>query len=385
MTEKSLSIAIATIQDARNPRSWSGTVYHLAEALRAQGADLDYVGPMETGPLWAEKAVARLRRKLGLSKTVPVRTNHAARIFARQIERAVASRRPDIVFSPAGSVPIAGLEPGLPAVYSSDATAALMRGYYPSYSAQSRRALRRADQLEQRAIARADLLLYPTNWAAASAVSDYGADPCKISVVPYGANLAAPERAAALAERPPGPLKLVFVGVNWDRKGGDIAVAALDALLARGIEAQLTVIGCIPPDRFRRPQITVIPFLDKNDPEQGKTLAAQYLGADLLLLPTRQECYGIVFCEAAAHGVPSITTATGGVTDVVREGVTGYTLPPEAGGSDFADVIENALASPGGLGGLRRTARDDYETRLNWTTWAEKSCSLMRDMLRRRR
>ena len=161
------------------------------------------------------------------------------------------------------------------------------------------------------------------------------------------------------------------------RKGGDLAVGALTELNARGIDAEMTVIGCIPLEQVPRDRLTVIPFLDKNDPDQRARLSAQYLASDLFVLPTRQECYGIVFCEAAAHGVPSVTTATGGVPGVVTAGVTGQLLPPEADGAAYADTIEAMLAAPGGLAAARLRARDDYEARLNWGTWAERTTRLL--------
>ena len=375
-----LSIGFVTTGDARNPRTWSGTVFHMAEALAARGAELSHFGPMETGPLFRERVEAGIRRRLRLRRTTPTRSRAAARVFAGQIAARLREARPDILFSPAGSALLAELAPGVPAVYSSDATVALMRGYYPSFARLSRRALAEAEALERQAIARADLVVYPTEWAAASAVGDYRADPAKVHVVPYGANLAAPERAAALAARPEGPLRLVFIGVNWSRKGGDIAVEALDALLARGIDARLTVIGCTPPDAALGPALDVVPFLDKNRAEDRQALAELYLSADFLVLPTRQDCFGIVFCEAAAHGVPAVATATGGVPGVVADGV-GRTLPPEARGEAYADAIEELLGTEGGMASLRRAARDAYEARLNWETWAERVERLMRGVL----
>ncbi len=383
MTATPLSIGFLSIRDASNPRIWSGTPFHMAESLKACGADVRPIGPMDAAPLRSDIFMSKLRNRIGVPATTPTRSLHAASAFGAQIRAALANAPPDILFSPAGSVLLAGLGPDVPVVYSSDATVDLMKDYYPKFAKLSRWALRQAEELERRAIERADLIVYPTAWAAASALSHYGAEPAKVHVVPYGANLEAPEREATLAERPDGPLKLLFIGVNWERKGGAIAIEALDALTARGVDAEMTVIGCIPPEETLRPNVTVIPFLDKNHPGQRQQISDQYLSADFLVLPTRQECFGIVFCEAAAHGVPSITTATGGVPDVVLAGVTGQTLPPEARGDAYADAIETILATKGGIASARVRARNDYEARLNWEVWAKTTCRLMQDVLAR--
>jgi glycosyltransferase involved in cell wall biosynthesis len=191
-----------------------------------------------------------------------------------------------------------------------------------------------------------------------------------IRIQPYGANIIQPpSRAAALAARPSGPIRLLFIGVNWQRKGGSIALRAHHILRQRGIDSQLTVIGCRPENGADLSEVTVIPYLDKNDPVQNEILANSYLLADIFLLPTRSECYGIVFCEAAAYGLPSLTTATGGVPDVVCDGKNGFCLPVEADGSAYADKIEMILADPKAFDDLRRSSRDFYETRLNWQSW----------------
>lgn len=378
-----ISIGYVTRADATDPRSWSGTIYHMAKAFEAGGARIDHIGPLKVDALRFDKWKNQLRRRLGFQTLKPLRSWRAARVFAQQISDHLAQVRPDILYSPAGSVVTAALETDLPVAYSSDATLHLIRNYYARYAGLTAESLTELEEMEQAAISRADLLIYPTDWAASSAISHYGADAEKVHVVPYGANLSAPDRQSALSQRPPGPVQLLFVGVEWERKGGDIAIAALHALNARGIDAEMTVIGCVPPERVARDRLKIIPFLDKNDPDQRRTLSGHYLSSDLFLLPTRQECYGIVFCEAAAHGVPSITTATGGVPGVVREGITGHLLPADADGAAYADAIEAALAAPGGLDALRVRARDDYEARLNWESWATQSLSLMQDVARR--
>lgn len=377
-------IGLLTMRDARNPRSWSGTPYFLSNALEQAGASLDYLGPLNTGFIRGLRAIGKLRRKIGLTGTLANQSHIAARIMARQIETKLKTTTLDAVFSPAGSSLISLLETDLPVAYSSDATLRLVTGYYPEYSGVSDSAIREADSLEQKAIQRADLLLYPTRWVAQSAIDHYGADPAKIRIQPYGANLAqTPPRERVLAPRKPGPIRLLFVGVSWVRKGGDIALSALRSLQARGIDVRLTVIGCTPPPDVNLNGVTVIPFLDKNDPEQRRTLVNHYLEADLFLLPTRSECYGIVFCEASAYGLPSVTTATGGVPDVVTEGVNGFCLSLDADGPAYADKIENIMQDPAAYHRLRVSSRDTYEARLNWQVWGTSAVTAFRELTRK--
>ena len=145
--------------------------------------------------------------------------------------------------------------------------------------------------------------------------------------------------------------------------------------------------GVVPPtdvtDRVRG--IRVIPYLDKFDPEGARAFAAVFADADLLILPTRAECYGMVFCEAAAFGTPSIAAATGGTTEAIREGVTGHTLPAGADGRAYADLIRALVEEPGRMEALRASARDDFEARLNWSVWASAVTDRLDAILRERK
>jgi glycosyltransferase involved in cell wall biosynthesis len=363
-------IAMASVRDARDPHAWSGTPFYMGQALEQNVERLSYIGPVEAPVITTISKAARLQSRFTGWKTMPSATWFAARRNARILQEALAQAKPDVVFAPAGSTIIAALETDLPVIYTSDATVRLMIDYYGQFSDLSKHARQEAEDLERAAIAKSALLVYPTAWVARSAVEDYGADPARIRILPYGANLAHfPARETALAPRRPGPLRLVFVGVDWIRKGGDIAMEAFRELRRRGVDAEMTIVGCVPPPEVPRDGLTIYPFLSKNDPAQMRMLSEIYLSGDLFFVPTRAECYGVVWCEAAAHGLPSVSTATGGVPDVIREGVTGMTLPQEARGADYADLIATLAADPARLAALKRSAREDFETRLDWAVW----------------
>ncbi len=377
-----MRIGIVTASDASDPRSWSGTHYFSSKALCEHVGETVHIGPIQPLSVLFNRVESRTRKFLSVKDILTKQSIRVARDNARIVRKLINQKKPDILFAPAGSALIAYLETSLPILYSSDATARLMFEYYPEFTEVSARSIRQADELERRSIARADALMYPSQWAAQSAIEDYHADPRKIHVIPFGANFAnAPDRERALTPRPGPAIKLLFVGVNWDRKGGAIAVAALRELLAKGVNAELTVVGCIPPESVDRDRVEIFPFLDKNDPVQAKKLSSIYLTSDLLILPTRNECYGIVFCEAAAHGVPSIATATGGVPDVIRDRVTGFVLPAEADGKEYADRIIATISDKENLATLRKNARDDYEKRLNWEVWASRMKPIVDEVL----
>ncbi|MGX5734880.1 glycosyltransferase family 4 protein [Bosea thiooxidans] len=371
-------IAFATIGDARKAGFWSGTPFHMSKSLADEGHDVVYVGPLNAPILPLYKAYSRLCSIFRTKGPSPFHAGPVVAQYAADASSKIRAASPDIVFAPAGSTFAWGVPVDVPLVYASDATFRLVENYHPNYRNLSQAARNIAERLERDTIARADLLLYPSKWAAESAVKDYGADRAKVHIIPWGANLeAAPDRGCALGERRPGPCRLLFVGANWEEKGADIAVGTLNELRARGVDAELVICGCTPLKPCAQEGLTIIPFLDKSDRVQRERLSQLYRDADFFLLPTRADCYGIVFCEAAAHGVPSVAPATGGVPGAVSDGETGILLPPSGTKLDYATVIADVFADRDRLARMRQSCRDAYEARLNWQAWGRRFSGLV--------
>jgi glycosyltransferase involved in cell wall biosynthesis len=91
--------------------------------------------------------------------------------------------------------------------------------------------------------------------------------------------------------------------------------------------------------------------------------------ADFLLVPSRQECYGIVFCEASAFGLPSITSDTGGIAGAVIDGINAFRLPCTARGNEYAQLIADLYTNDQCYNKLVRSSIEVFESRLNWDTW----------------
>ena len=358
----------------------------MARALEKHLGPIEHLGPLSAPLMPLVKTYGKLVQFATGKRYLALQSSIVARQLSRDAARKIRAASPDVIVAPAGSILIGNIPSNVLIVYSSDATARLIDGYHPNYRNIAAGSRSDAEMLEQAAIKRADLLLYPTEWVARSAIGDYGADPGKTHVVEYGANIIDwPGREEALQVRSDGTCRLLFVGVDWKEKGAAIALDALRALRARNIMAELTVCGCEPDRPVDAEGLTIVPFLDKNDPQQLSKLVDLYRNADFFLLPTRADCYGIAYCEAAAYGVPSIGTATGGVPDVVREGENGHLLPIDADGAAYARLIEEIHEDRDRYRRLRAGSRDNFETRLNWDVWGRKTARLVTDLVSSRR
>lgn len=368
---KRLKIAFVTARDAKERGSWSGIHYYMAQALQKHCGDVHYVGPIKP----KLETVAKVFNKASLSLLKKIYSYTHSLVFAKEYAQFIGSKlsalAPDLIFAPIASTEIAFLDATIPIIYTSDVTFALANNYFPWFKNLLNLSIREGNIVEQLALQKASLILYPTEWAAQSAIKDYRADAAKIHVIPLGANLEEiPPKEAILQKKKSDRCRLLFLAARWQGKGGDIAFETLLKLEELGVQAELTICGCNPPKGFSHRRMTVVPFLNKKDERQRQELSRLLLASDFLLLPTRFECFGIVFCEANAFGLPAITTDTGGVSGVIKNGENGFTLPFTAGGSDYANLIAMIYQEDQRYYELVRSSRAAFDDRLNWDAWA---------------
>jgi glycosyltransferase involved in cell wall biosynthesis len=295
----------------------------------------------------------------------------------------LAGQPVDVIVAPSGAIEIAALQTNLPIVLVGDATYGLLLDYYSRYSHLMKRSVYEMHVIQEQALKKASAVLYSSAWAAQSAIEDYGTDPRKVHVIPFGANLdEKPSREIALARKKPSDCcRLLFLGVDWIRKGGEIAFETLLKLEERGIQAELIVCGCTPPKGFSHQKMKVIPFLDKNDVRQRKELDELFMSSDFLLVPTRGDCSPIVFCEANAFGLPIVTTSTGGVPEIVKNGENGVLLPIEARGDAYAEVIAEIYQNDQQYAEIVKASRAAFEERLNWDVWGTAARRILAEVL----
>ena len=374
-SSRRLRIAYVTSRDSSDRRSWSGTLYNMGQALERHCGVVSRISPLRPFSARFQKLISHGFRRLTGRTYLYTHTGSLAKKTARMAERRLSGQY-DVIFAPVGSGLVAHLQTSVPIVYLSDATFKLMLGYNWEFTAMLPSQVRAADELERRAIMKASESVFPSSWAARSAVDHYQADPSRVNIVPFGANLdPAPAREKALRSLSMDKCRLLFVGVNWPHKGGDIALETLTDLERSGVSAELTVVGCTPPSRH--PGLRVFPFLNKNNQSERQLLDKLYGEADFFLLPTRSECFSIALCEANAFGIPVLSTQTGGLSDLVREGVNGFLFPLEARGNQYAARIREVYSDANRYRMLRISSREEFETRLNWDAWGGRMRTIL--------
>ena len=288
-------------------------------------------------------------------------------LYAKAINRRLDAIAPDVVLSIGASHKLVQIDPKWKIIHVSDALFTTMVNYYEKFGRFRQGVLRSGHADMQTFLNRVEKVLFASEWARASAVELYDCDEARLSVVPFGANL---EKDPGLRlRRPDGPLVLLFVGYDWKRKGGPTLLEAWEQIHRRRPDSQLHIVGCRPDSARGLPGVTVHGRLNKADPRDYAKLIHLYDHASMFFMPSRQEAFGMVFCEAAAYGLPVVATDTGGVPTVVDDGRTGILLPPDSPPSAYVEKILDLWAEKPRFNAYSLAARRRYETFLNWSAW----------------
>jgi glycosyltransferase involved in cell wall biosynthesis len=367
-THAGRNLAFVTYYDARDVRSWSGTPYYLSRALQQQGVSVDFVGPLCEKYILPFRLRSLLQRRLGCKAYLWDREPLVLEAIARAAGRRLENSAAHVVLSP-GTTAVARLKCKQPIVFWTDMTfPASLDFYFPKHLV-SARSLHAGFAMEKSAVERTELAIFSSEWARQSLLENYRVDPSKVITIPFGANLewdlSDAEVAGWIAGRSREVCELAFVGVNWERKGGQIALDVARILNERGLRTRLSIVGCAPPGPVPE-YVAVHPFLNKSEPV-GMALFQKLLAqAHFLILPTRADCTPLVIHEANVAGVPALATSVGGVPSQIRNGVNGQMFPLEAEPEQWAAWIENIFPDASAYAQLAQGAHREYGSRMTW-------------------
>ncbi len=184
-------------------------------------------------------------------------------------------------------------------------------------------------------------------WAADSVITDYGIDPAKVHVVPGGANLDEVQLAQLLpAALPPPPsaaqpLRLGFLGKEWQRKGGPFLLELAEALQQRGLPTVVRAIGPDPARLPSHPALQPLGFINKQT--DTARFVAELRSWHFGTLFSEAEAFGISNRECLRLGVPVLAHAVGGIASTLPDAGCGQLFPAQPSAVEVADWIHARL------------------------------------------
>lgn len=368
-----MKIGYITKEDPNDVRAYSGTHYSMYQALKDEFEEVVPLGPIEH---WY-KNVAKLKGKIktfGNDKVFKFQYDiELAKKNARILEKRIEQIKPDVLIGSLVSPEVAFLETNIPLYLTTDATFPLLQDLYKSHSNLHSESIKNAMILERKAFEKTKMLLLPLEWLSKSAKNHYRIAQDKIEVIPYGTNIkSSDDNIEELIKHriKENSINFLFVGVRWKEKGGLKAVAIIEEFNKLGIDSRLKVIGCSP--NVNNEKVEIVGFLDKENPDQLAQLIELYRNSTFFILPTKAECIGMSFIEAASFGLPAIGTNVGGVPEAVLDHKTGLIFNFEDDPKQIALSIEKLWNDKTVYKKMSNSAYDHYLQNMNWANWAKK-------------
>ena len=260
--------------------------------------------------------------------------------------------RDDYVFSFQNQSLFDGSKPGLPHYVYTDHTHLANLGY-PSFDKEDLYS-RRWINLERTIYHNATLNFTRSNYAARSIVKDYSCPSNKVVCVYAGTN-AIPDSAVDKSKY--GNKNILFVGVDWERKGGPELIKAFGQVLKVYPDAQLTIVGCTP--NLNISNINIVGCVKQED------VTSYYEKASVFCLPSRLDPSPNVVLEASAHALPVVATDVGGTPDRVLNGETGYLVKPGDVGQ-LAEILIKLIGDAKKCQDMGEKGRHFVLERYNW-------------------
>jgi glycosyltransferase involved in cell wall biosynthesis len=302
-----MEVAVASVGDPESPATWSGTTAGILRALRelgvsTQAVDVRLPGVFERavpgfGAVWARNRFDAQ----GAALTMKARS-----LLVRRRLRACG-----------GVIQIGTtfeLSPGTSYVTLEDMTLQQAFSIHPVFSRMSARGLRAWERRRERIYAGSRMCAVSSHWAAESLVADYGVPRERIAVVGLGSN----HDVAPSGRAPDRTPRFLFVGIDWERKGGPVLLRAFARVRRRRPDAILDLVGGHPP--VDQAGVRAHGLLSLERAADRRLMAELFSTATCLVVPSLVEPFGIVYLEAASAGVPSIVGSEGGAREAIGDG-----------------------------------------------------------------
>lgn len=370
-----MKIAYITEGNPLDKNSWSGTDFYVRKALLDLGYDVYCISipkPKKSYKLLQKIFYKIIRKNYNYKRSIDY-CNYCASYIKTHIISDT-----DLIFA-LGSFCISQLKVNIPIIFYTDGVFSLTSRMYDWYSNMPKTLYNQQDKIEQSALENCSKAIVSSECLIPEILTHYNTDSNKLAVVPLGANLdiipTETEISLDIEKRINNKeLNILFVGVDWNRKGGNIVLKTTELIASHNVAIKLHLVGCKKVPDLLPHFVINHGFLSKNNKKTYNELINLYKNCHFLFVPSIGECYGLVFCEASAYGLPSISHNIGGIPTIIKNGKNGYLFEIGTDEKIFADKILSIFNNKTEYKSLCNNTRIEFNNRLNWNV-AGKSLS----------
>jgi glycosyltransferase involved in cell wall biosynthesis len=364
-------ILLATVEKPHDPKSWSGTPYNILKALESK---FDKVSVLSSPVPKKNLLDSLLRIVLGRNKYPLWMTKYALKAYAKVFDETLSQHQPDAVLCISSQHLVFARKHKLPILMISDAPWIAYKEAYQQYESMPLLAKQYA-KYESIAANNVNGVIYPSPWACEQAKQIFDLDVNKVHLIPFGANrhcsVSDEDVFQHIKNKNLGQLNFLFIGKDWDRKGGPLALSIIRKIIEAGYSASLDIVGCHPILETSDLEFSVMHgYLSPDDLEDSLLINNLFMRADFFIVPSYAECYGLVFAEAQSYGIPCITLDSQGISGVVDHGKTGLIFSRDDNAQFIAEKVIQLLKHKTAYLEMAVAARVKFSKELNWNSFS---------------
>mgnify|MGYP001214779645 CR=1 FL=1 len=341
--------------------TFSGYARHLAEALRGDGRlrrefSMKQMRPWDvlSGALrlgWHEPRVQVNRLWMW--------SEHGSRALTRRLNRQIRAAGDRGAFLQIGTQVTLDRDLGAHYVLTDMTIPQACRARQFGFGRFSQRRVDAAVEVQRGVLHDACHVFALSEWTKQSIVDDFDVDPSNVTVVYAGSNL----RIDASLQQARNRREILFVGIDWERKGGPLLLEAFRIARQRLPDVTLSIVGCSP--QVHDTGVVVEGFLDRRNPAEFERLSRCYLRAACMCLPSLFDPFPNAIIEAATAGLPTVAIDNGSRREAVIDQQTGI-LARSPDAEAIAEALVALLEDPARCEAMGREAQRRSET----FTWA---------------
>ena len=337
---------------------WSGINWNIHQEM-SKYFKINYVGPINPTVNFSDKLISKIKRSIGLKSKFSFFSNNRLNSIKNQVEKQKTKSDYDFYF---GQTPWIDCEnSGHYGVYL-DADFQTYLNIFSKPESFYDLDIKRIKQKEEKWLQKAKDIFVGSQWAWEEMLKDYDLKEEQKVVVYTGGNVELPDFDGYKNE-----YNLVFISLNFEKKGGHICVEVFNKLKIKFPKVTLTIIGEKPPDKILKIEgIIYAGLLRKTNKLEFEKFKRILSTAFLLIHPTKMDTMGAVLIEAGYFGCPSIAPKSFGIPELVLDEKTGFVVSLPFDYNSFVKKIELLIEDKNRYLIMRKNAWTYTRTKLTW-------------------
>lgn len=346
---------------------WKSMQYYLLRALEAARGPSRRLAPVEVPEEIGAKWVSRVLKKVGIPRGYAYYSESRLRRYAETVEPFLAEMPgvPVVFFGP---LPFVACRPAAPYYMYTDGSFGIHYWEYNKDHSHRKGDIERICRAEADFMAASAGVWCSSQWLVERLTREYGLPEGRARFVGTGPGNVPGAVGGAVAGK-----TVVMIAADFERKGGELAVAAVEEANRSGAGLTLRIIGEKPPEGVLAAGfVEWCGWLDLRNPADRGKFAEVLSSAGLHLLLSRNDLSPLAIPEASMHGVATLATEVGAMGEMIRDGETGWVVRREAGAEEIGELLRGIFAKPERLRAAGEAARELQREVWNWDAVAAR-------------